>query len=119
MANPHAATPQEMFDLVNGKRTDDEGWFRFGDVALRPEEITSFLADRVSDERRELFERVLDERTENVAVVVEGMVDLGNVGAVIRSADGFGVQTVHTIDTAGTYKRSRRTSKQPLPSWPS
>ena len=23
MANPHAATPQEMFDLVSGRRTDE------------------------------------------------------------------------------------------------
>jgi len=39
------------------------------------------------------------------------MVDLGNVSAVMRSADGFGVQSIHAIDTANVYKRSRRTTR--------
>lgn len=111
MANPHAATPQEMFDLVSGRRTDEPDWFQFGDVTLAPDDIVDVLSPRVSEERRALFERVLEERTEQAVVVIEGMVDMGNVGAVMRSADGFGFQTVHTIDTAGTYKRSKRTTQ--------
>lgn len=111
MPNPHAATPQEMFDLVAGKHTDDPSWFTFGSRSLTPDDIITLLRDRVSDRRWSLFDRALAERTDNVSVVVEGMVDLGNVGAVIRSADGFGVQSVHSIDTADAYKRSKRTSQ--------
>jgi tRNA (guanosine-2'-O-)-methyltransferase len=65
----------------------------------------------LTPQRTERLEYVLDGRTEELAVVIEGMVDLGNVGAVMRSADAFGVQPFHTIDTAGAYKRSRRTSQ--------
>ena len=111
MPSPHAATPQEMFDLVSGRRTDDPGWFVFGDSVLTPADIIEILGPRVSTDRKALFERVLGARTENVVAVIEGMVDLGNVGAVMRSADGFGIQTVHTIDTAGAYKRSKRTTQ--------
>ena len=111
MANPHAATPQEMFDLVSGRRTDEPDWFQFGEVTLNPADIVQVLESRVSDDRRVLFEQVLAERTEQAVVVIEGMVDMGNVGAVMRSADGFGIQTVHTVDTAGTYKRSKRTTQ--------
>jgi tRNA (guanosine-2'-O-)-methyltransferase len=111
MPSARAATPDEMFELVNGRRTDDPYWFLYGDVMLEPSDIVALLAERVSPERQAQLCRVVEERTRNVAVVVEGMVDLGNVGAVMRSADGFGVQTVHTVDTADAYKRSRRTSR--------
>jgi tRNA (guanosine-2'-O-)-methyltransferase len=111
MPSPRAATPDEMFELVSGRRTDDPYWFSFGDVTLSPRDIFVLLSGRISADRKAQLRRVVDERTRNVAVVVEGMVDLGNVGAVMRSADGFGVQTVHAIDTADAYKRSRRTSR--------
>ena len=39
------------------------------------------------------------------------MVDSGNVSAVMRTADAFGVQPFHAIDTASSYKHSRRTSQ--------
>ena len=100
-----------MFELVHGRRTDDPGWFTFGDVVVDPDEIVSILAPQMSESRRDTIERVLDNRTHNVTVVVEGMVDLGNVSAVMRTADGFGVQSVHAIDTADVYKRSRRTTR--------
>ena len=111
MPNDKVASPEEMFELVSGRRTDDPSWFRYGDVDLTPQDVIRILDDRVTDERKAQFDRVLAERTRNVAVVVEGMVDLGNVGAVMRSADGFGVQEFHAVDTARAYKRSRRTSQ--------
>jgi tRNA (guanosine-2'-O-)-methyltransferase len=102
---------EEMFELVDGRRTDDPGWFLFGDVIVEPDDIVSILAPAVSASRQDTVERVLDGRTTNLTVVVEGMVDLGNVSAVMRTADGFGVQSVHAIDTADVYKRSRRTTR--------
>ncbi|MGI9586569.1 MAG: TrmH family RNA methyltransferase, partial [Acidimicrobiia bacterium] len=111
MPSARAATPDEMFELIAGRRTDDPYWFNYGDTLLAPRDIFALLGDRVSADRQTQLRRVVDERTRNVSVVVEGMVDLGNVGAVMRSADGFGVQTVHAVDTADAYKRSRRTSR--------
>ena len=105
------ATPEEMFELVHGVRSDDPSWFEFGDRVLAPDDIVTILKPRLSESRIETIERVLDARTNDVTVVVEGMVDLGNVSAVMRSADGFGVQSFHAIDTANTYKRSRRTTR--------
>lgn len=100
-----------MADLVIGTRTDDPWWFTFDDVVLGPDDLVAILAPFLTPRRIERLDAVLDARTENVAVVIEGMVDLGNVGAVMRSADGFGIQPFHAVDTAGTYKRSRRTSQ--------
>ncbi|NHZ70524.1 MAG: TrmH family RNA methyltransferase [Proteobacteria bacterium] len=104
-------TSEEMFELVHGRRTDEPEWFEFNGVTLDPVEVATVLRDRLSVDRRQTIEQVLRERTNSLTVVVEGMVDLGNVSAVMRSADGFGVQSFHAIDTADVYKRSRRTTR--------
>ena len=100
-----------MFELVHGRRTDDPEWFVFGDEVVEPSVIVSILSPWVSDSRRDRIELALANRTNTITVVVEGMVDLGNVSAVMRTADGFGIQSVHAIDTADVYKRSRRTTR--------
>ncbi len=102
---------EEMFELVHGRRTDDPDWFRFGDTVVEPDDVVAILASQMSSSRKQAIERVLAQRTNDVTVVVEGMVDLGNVSAVMRTADGFGIQSMHAIDTADAYKRSRRTTK--------
>jgi len=102
---------EEMFELVHGRRTDDPEWFQFGEAVVNPDDVVSILAPQMSASRKDTVERVLANRTDNLTVVVEGMVDLGNVSAVMRTADGFGIQSVHAIDTADVYKRSRRTTR--------
>lgn len=111
MRETKTATPAEMRDLVAAMRTDDPNWFTYRNGTITPERLTAVLTAHISEQRRATIESVLDHRTENVAVIVEGMVDLGNVSAVMRTADGFGVQRMHSIDTAGKYKRSKRTTQ--------
>jgi tRNA (guanosine-2'-O-)-methyltransferase len=111
MSDRKTATAAEMRDLVAATRTDDESWFTFGDRQVTANELRDLLSPHVSEARKHTMERVLDDRTESVAVVIEGMVDLGNVSAVMRTADGFGIQRIHSIDTAEKYKRSKRTTQ--------
>jgi tRNA (guanosine-2'-O-)-methyltransferase len=111
MAHPNAATPEEMRALVAARRSDDPTWFEYGDEELEPARIIEILNDYLTDRRREEIEGVLDGRTLDVAVVVEGMVDLGNVSAIMRSAEAFGFQAIHAIDTSKAFKRSRRTTR--------
>lgn len=111
MARPNTATPEEMRALVAGRRTDDPTWFEYGRETVKPARIVEVLGPHLTERRRAEIEDVLDGRTLNVAVVVEGMVDLGNVSAIMRSAEAFGIQTIHAIDTAEAFKRSRRTTR--------
>jgi len=111
MKETKVATPREMRDMVAGTRTDDPSWFDYDAGTVSPDQLTELLAEHLSETRRAVIEAVLDSRTENVAVVVEGMVDVGNVSAILRTADGFGIQRVHAIDSAGKYKRSKRTTR--------
>jgi tRNA (guanosine-2'-O-)-methyltransferase len=111
MTERKTATAAEMRDLVAATRTDDDSWFTYGDRMLSANQLCDLLGPHISEPRKQTMERVLDDRTESVAVVVEGMVDLGNVSAVMRTADGFGIQRIHSIDTADKYKRSKRTTQ--------
>jgi tRNA (guanosine-2'-O-)-methyltransferase len=112
MADVHkTATPKEMRNLVAATRTDDPAWFTYGDRTLTPAELIEILGAHLTAERRRKIAHIVASRTQSLAVVVEGMVDVGNVAAVMRTADGFGIQAIHSIDTADTYKRSKRTTQ--------
>lgn len=112
MSDPRkTATPREMRNLVAATRTDDPSWFTYGENTIEPSRLIDILKPHLSQGRRATIESVVASRTNSLTVVVEGMVDVGNVSAVMRTADGFGVQALHSIDTAGTYKRSKRTTQ--------
>ncbi len=83
----------------------------FGGRSYSPERVVELLDPFVSDERKTRIEEVLASRTRSVVPVVEGVHDLGNVGAIIRSAEGLGCQELHVIDRGDRFKKSRRTSQ--------
>ena len=70
--------------------------------------IKELLTPYLTEERRERIRAVVSERTYTVVPVMEGIHDLGNVAAVLRSAEGLGFQEAHIIDTQPKHKTSRR-----------
>lgn len=58
------------------------------------EYLESFLTPR----RKELFAKVLDQRTNYFTVATEDVYQLHNTSAVIRSCDIFGIQNVHVVE---------------------
>lgn len=56
--------------------------------------MESFLTDR----RKDLFERVLDQRTNFFTIATQDVYQLHNTSAVIRSCDVFGIQNVHVVE---------------------
>lgn len=113
MASDPVVARREMDGLLRkGRLTSfDPSWFRYGESVLEPGEIVAFLRPHLSADRIARIDEVLDNRTYNLAVVVDGIVDTGNVSAVMRSADAFGVQAFHAVDRAGSYKHSKRTAQ--------
>jgi tRNA (guanosine-2'-O-)-methyltransferase len=69
--------------------------------------LTPFL----SEERRDRIEAVLLGRTRTVVPVVDGVHDMGNVSAVMRTAEALGYQSVHVVETAERFKQSSRTAQ--------
>lgn len=84
-----------------------------GGETMPVEMVTEVLAPYLTDERKARIEAALDGRSYKLATVVEGLVNTGNVSAVMRTAEGLGVQPFHAVQGPGEarFKRSSRTSQ--------
>ena len=65
----------------------------------------------LTDERKHRFEAVLDKRTRYLALVLEDIFQSRNASAVMRSAEGFGIQDLHIIEENHKWTGTRSVSK--------
>ena len=70
--------------------------------------VVDTLTPLMGARRLSRLESVLARRTYGVSVVLEDLLDNGNISAVMRTCDAFGVQRVHLIRTTGSFKSERR-----------
>lgn len=63
-------------------------------------ELIEHLRGFVTDRRDELFNKVLDNRTRYMNIVLENIYQPQNASAVLRSCDCFGVQDIHVIENS-------------------
>lgn len=68
--------------------------------------LTAYLDEFISEERKKRFAEILNERLSHVHVVLEDVYQAHNASAVLRSADCFGIQHVHFIESRNSYKVS-------------
>ena len=66
-------------------------------------EQVEYLRNFVVDDKNALFDRLIQERTDYVAIVVEDLYQSHNQSAVMRSADCYGIQNVHLIENRNQY----------------
>jgi tRNA (guanosine-2'-O-)-methyltransferase len=64
----------------------------------------AYLNSLVSDNKREVISRVIQNRTNYITVVLENLTQPHNGSAVIRSCDIFGVQNLHVIEQIAKFK---------------
>ena len=67
------------------------------------EHLESFLSPR----RRQLFQKVIEQRTNYFTVATQDVYQLHNTSAVIRSCDVFGIQNVHVVEEINLKKIDR------------
>lgn len=77
-------------------------------LELSARQIVELLDDQLTERRKRRIDEVVAGRTFSVVPVMEGLHDLGNVAAVLRSAEGLGYQAAHVIDTQPEHKTSAR-----------
>ena len=65
----------------------------------------------LTDERKQRFESVLDKRTRYITLVLEDIFQSRNASAIMRSADGFGIQDLHIIEDNHKWVGTRSVSK--------
>ncbi len=69
------------------------------------------LEEMLSPERKERIESVLANRTYKILPVLENLYDRGNLSAVLRSAEAFGLQQVHLIELNEKFKVANRVTQ--------
>ena len=70
-----------------------------------------FLEQFVTEKRRNLFQKILDERTRHFTVAIEDIFQPHNASAIVRSCDIFGVQDLHVIESKYKFYASRLVAK--------
>jgi len=65
--------------------------------------FVDYLSSFVTPERLAVFEKVLNERTNYITVVLEDIYQPQNASAVLRSCDCFGIQDIHIIENKNSF----------------
>jgi tRNA (guanosine-2'-O-)-methyltransferase len=65
--------------------------------------LYSCLSSAVTDERLALFNRVVENRTNYITVVLEDIFQPQNASAVLRSCDCTGIQNIHIIENRNKF----------------
>src|SRR5690554_3587021 len=66
-------------------------------------DLIDFLSGFITPERNLLYEKILNQRTSYLSVVLEDIFQPQNASAVLRSCDCFGVQNVHVIENRNSF----------------
>ncbi|CAL2079166.1 RNA methyltransferase [Tenacibaculum sp. 190524A02b] len=74
-------------------------------------ELLTYLEGYVTDKRKNLFHKVLADRTRHFTVVLEDIYQPHNASAVVRTCDIFGIQDIYAIENKYTNKVSRHVAK--------
>ena len=73
-------------------------------------DLVEHLKGFVVNERRQLFENKIQERTQHLTIVLENIFQGRNISASIRSADCFGIQEVHIVENDNVFNHDSEVS---------
>jgi tRNA (guanosine-2'-O-)-methyltransferase len=71
------------------------------------EKILEAFYEIITENKREMFDRIAANRTKHLTVVLENVFQEHNASAVLRSCDCFGIQELHVIEKDNQYKVQR------------
>lgn len=73
-------------------------------------EISDFLSEYVTENKREKIREVLAERTRHITVLLEDIYQPHNASACLRSCDCLGIQDVHIVEARNEYRPNNEIS---------
>ena len=72
-------------------------------TTVNKQDLLNYLLEFLSENKKNLFDKIIAERTKHVTVVVEDVFQPQNASAVLRTCDVFGIQDVHIIENENEY----------------
>ena len=78
------------------------------DRTVHCDDVNRIMGEYLSERRGASIERVLPMRTFSIAAVCDNVYDVGNIAAVMRSAEAMGIQPFHIIRRQKEVKTSKR-----------
>lgn len=66
-------------------------------------DLYKYLSTYITPERHNLFNKVIENRTRHLTVVLEDIYQSQNASAVLRTCDCFGIQDVHIIENRNEF----------------
>jgi tRNA (guanosine-2'-O-)-methyltransferase len=73
--------------------------------------LTSHFSQFISDNKKDFMERVLDQRTRHVTMVLEDIYQSQNSSAVVRTCECLGLQDLHIIETKSQWSTNKQVLK--------
>jgi tRNA (guanosine-2'-O-)-methyltransferase len=77
-------------------------------ATVNNKELLKYLSGFMSENKMELFDKIIPERTKHVTVALEDIFQPQNASAVLRTCDVFGIQDVHIIENENEYNVNPR-----------
>lgn len=71
---------------------------------IQQQELFNHMDSFLENPRRKRLNEVLDNRTTHFCIAMEDLFYERNAGAIIRTADGYGIQNVHVIEPKESFK---------------
>ncbi len=68
------------------------------------ETLLQYLENHITPRRKELFLKIVSERTRHFTVALENIYQPHNASAVVRSCECFGIQDLHVIEKENLFK---------------
>ncbi len=66
---------------------------------MADEQLLKYLENFITEERKQRFLEILEDRTKLLTVAIEDVYQMHNTSAVIRSCEVFGIQEAHVIES--------------------
>ncbi len=72
------------------------------------QELLELMSEYVSENKNELFDKIIPQRTRYITCVLENIFQPHNASAVLRSAECFGIQDIHVIENDYEYEPNKK-----------
>lgn len=72
------------------------------------ERLTTFIGQYITENRKATIEKVLDQRTRRITLVLENIYQSQNASAAVRTCECLGIQDIHIIESSAKYSVNKK-----------